>query len=668
MHIFFNRLFVVAKQFLYALFVCFALPPHSVLAMPGMPGMENLSPEEMQQLEQELQAAAQQIDAYVSSLSPEEQAEFQRAVQEVEQMMNNMSQEELEQFFEQIIAAEMEQQQLQQGLPPVQPQQAPMTLEHKPAPVVSKVPLTSAEEKALTLLTSLLDSTDKFLLKTDNIPDMKGRFKRWAENNKITGVSSTTSWEQQKNAINDLRQHVSDLKKTDLKTGKYLFIEAFNKNSALYSQLEQLNKQLETNEPRIIVSTFGIEKLSNEAKNALQTCLNAFGSSLESTKTDIKKLFDEIGPELVKIKEEEKKVTEKAQTEAAKGRQVVPGRTAGSVERGGYYGGGRGDYDEYGGYPYGRDHGYGDYGRPREGAEAGKEKGKPKGGGKGGGKGKEKEEEGDKDKDKGKGKGEKGKEAKVEGPKQPKEIVTCPADGGEQLNGQYELIASNYRYIDDLFKESIDADVFNIKKLLKEANPNPQFALYVFPALERRLKRLNELIETYTKEVAKIKDADKAKEKEKQVAALNKLTELHEKQANLKTFAEQLEKVMEAISTTEDADIEERDTFIRDMSPAARYAYFKDELKLSKEDKDDPENKLKPVGEETKKQLPATSLVSLSNISSEIEKLNKAMPKKKAEKEKTEEEKETPQKRMDEAVTPKQETPKTQKAPQAEQA
>jgi hypothetical protein len=658
MHIFFNRIFVAAKEFISALFLCFVLSPHAALAMPGFPGMENLSPEEMQQLEQELQAAAQQIDAYVSSLTPEEQAEFQRAVQEVEQMMNNMSQEELEQFFEQIVAAEMEQQQLQQGLPPVQPQQ-PMTLEHKPAPVVSKVPLTSAEEKALALLTSLLDATDKFLLKTDNILDIENRFKNWAKDNKLTGISATTSWEQQKNAIVDLRQHISDLKKTDLKTGKYLFIEPFIKNTGLYNQLEQLSKQLETYEPRIVVSK--IEKLSDDAKTALRSTINAYGAGLESTKTDIKKLFDEIGPELAKIKEEEKKTTEKAQTEAAKGRQVIPGRTAGSVERGGYYGGGRGDYDEYGGYPYGRDHGYGDYGRPREGAEAGKEKGKPKGGGKGGGKGKGKEEEGDKEK--GKKGGKEGKEAKTEGPKQPKEIVTCPVDGGEQLNGQYELIASNYRYIDDLLKEN--TDVLNIVERLKEKNSNPQFALYTFPALERRLKRLNELIETYKKEVAKIKDADKTKEKEKQAAALNKLTELHEKQANLNTLTEQLEKVMEAISTAEDTDPEERDAFIRSMSPAARYAYFKDELKLSKEDTENPENNLKPVDDGIKKQLPATSLVSLTNIYNEIEKLKDAVPKKKVEKEKTEEEKEEP--KRDETAAPRT-TPTTPRAPQAKQA
>jgi len=666
MHMFFNRLFSHIQQFLYIFFLCLLCSPQPVASMAGFPGFENLSPEEMQQLEQELQAAAQQIDTYVNSLSPEEQAEFQRAVQEVEQMMNNMSQEELEQFFEQIIEAEMEQQQMQQGLPTAQPQ--PVTFEQKPTPVVSKVPLTTAEEKALALLTSILDSTDKFLLKTENILDIENRFKNWAKDNKLTGINPTTNWEQQRNAIIDLRQHVSDLKKTDLKTGKHLFIETFIKNTGLYNQLEQLSKQLETYEPRIIVSK--IEKLSDDAKTALQSCLNAYGASLESTKTDIKKLFDEIGPELAKIKEEEKKVTEKVQAETAKGRQVIPGRTAGYAERGGYYGGGRGDYDEYGGYPYGRDYGYGDYGKPygETAAKPGKEKDKEpkKGGGKGDkGKGKEEGGESDKDKDKDKGKkgGKKEGKEKAEGPKLPKEIVTCPADGGEQLNGQYELIASNYRYIDDLLKE--DHRVFEVEQLLK-TEPITQFALYTFPALERRLKRLNELIDLYKKEVVKIKDLDKAKEKEKQVAALDKLRTLHEKYTKVADFAEKVAGVMEVLNETEDPDdLELRDAFIRDeISANARYAYLKDEPKLTKQD---PENPLKAASAATKKELPEKSLVSLNSIYSEIKKLNGAIPKKPKEEKKEEEtEKAAPEERV--TPKPKNVPPAARTAPKAKAA
>ena len=626
MHMFFNRLFSQVQQFFYVFFLCFLVAPQPLVSMAGFPGFENLSPDEMQQLEQELQAAAQQIDAYVSSLSPEEQAEFQRAVQEVEQMMNNMSQEELEQFFEQIVEAEMEQQQMQQGLPPAQPQ--PLTFEQKPAPIVSKVPLTSAEEKALALLTSLLDSTDKFLLKTENILDIENRFKNWAQDNKLAGISPTTSWEQQKNAIVDLRQHVSDLKKTDLKTGKYLFIEPFTKNSGLYNQLEQLSKQLETYEPRIVVSK--IEKLSDDAKTALRSTINAYGTGLESTKADIKKLFDEIGPELAKIKEEEKKITEKAQADAAKGRQVTPGRTAGAIERGGYYGGGRG-YDDYGGgYPYGRDHGYGDYGRPRgEGAEAGKDKDKGKGP-KGGGKGAGKKEESDKDKDKDKSKKEDKKAESTKEDKKAREVLACPADAGEQLNGQYELIVSNYRYIDDLLTE--DPRVLGVAQLVKDEKPNPQFALYTLPALERRLKRLNELIELYKKEVVKIKDVDKTKEKEKQVEAMNKIATLHEKQANLNLFTEKLAEVMEKLTAPDDAD-----SFIRDdISANARYAYFKNELKLKEVDPDKP---LKVADDATKKDLPEKSLVSLTNINNELKKLKDAIPRKSKEKKEEKEEK-----------------------------
>ncbi len=596
-------------------------PLHS---MGGMPGLENLSPEEMQMLEQELQAAAQQIDAYVGSLSPEEQAEFQNAVAEVEQMMSSMSEEELGQFFEQIMAAEMEQAQLQ-GAQPMPIQQPAVTFEQKPTAVASKVILTSAEEKALALLTSLIDSTDKLLLKTDNIPEISRMFEQWTKKNKITATNTNTTWQQQKNNIIELRQHISDLKKTDLKTGKYLFIEAFTKNSILYNQLELLSKQLEINEPRVVVSNFGIEKLSDDAKTALQACLSAYDASLQTTKADIKKLFEEIGPELTKIKEEEKKVTEKAQTEAAKGRTVTPGRTAGSAAgMGDYYGGGRGGYDDYG-YDrggYGKDYGYGDYGRPSQGGldtKAPKDKDggrKPQKGGSG--KGEDKKDDkfkNKKDKDKGKDKKD-AKPSDADKKKATTELVACPADGGEQLNGKYELIASNYRYLEQLLQENSSA--LDLGKLLKEQQVDPQYALYLFPTIERRLKRLNELVKEYTDMASKTKDIAQKN------AALEKLAALDKQQTLLKLFSANLELI---VATLQDA--EKADDVIRAMPADVRYAYFKNSLKLSNSEEKEA---LKAPSDITKKEFAQTSVVSLIDIAQELSKLAKAMPEKKPEK------------------------------------
>lgn len=612
MHMIVNRVISSIKIAFYGVLVCSMLCVPHAYSM-AFPGMENLSPEEMQQLEQELQAAAQQIDAYVNSLSPEEQAEFQRAVQEVEEMMNSMSPEELEQFFEQIIAQEMEQAQMQQGIQPITTQ-APITLEPKATPIVSNIPLTSAEQKALTILTSLIDSTDKILNKANNILDIESRFKNWANNNKLSGVGPMTTWQQQQDVLNEFRVQISDLKKTDLKTGKYLFIEQLIKNNALYSQLEQLSKELEIQEARIVVSK--IEKLSDTSKEALRSALNAYGSTLQSAKNDIKKLFEEIAPELAKIKEEEKKTTEKAQAEAGKTRQVTPGRTAGSADRGGYYGGGRGSYDDYGydGGRSGRDYGYGDYGRQQPGAEkTGKqpEKGKqPKPSGKGASKEDskfEKDKKG-KDKDKKQGGDKAGKTATSE------KIVACPVDGGEQLNGKLELIASNYRYIAQLMSENKAA--FDFETLLKSTTVNPQYALYLFPTIERRLKRLNELIGEYKKQAEAVKDVTQ------QNAALEKLVELHGKQEMVNTFFGDLEKTLAQLKT-DDADM-----FIREINADARYAYFKDALTLKKPDEQTP---LKSASEKTKQELKLESLSSLSDIFAEWQKLQTSMPSKKKE-------------------------------------
>lgn len=639
MHIFLSRFFLSPKALLHTVLCALLVSACPVIPigapMGGMPGLENLSPEEMQMLEQELQAAAQQIDQYVSSLSPEEQAEFHQAVQEVEQMMNSMSEEELAQFFEQIMAAEMEQAQMQGAQPlPMQPQQ-PTTFEQKPAAVVSKVPLTSAEEKALALLTSLIDLTDKLLVKIDNVIEMQRFFESWAKSGKITGVTPGTTWQQQRNNIDNLRQQLSDLKKTDLKTGKYVFIEAFTKNTTLYSQLEQLNQQLTTYEPQFIVSKFGIDETAKDtSKTALQKCLSAYSTTLESTKADIKKLFEEIGPELAKIKEEEKKLTEKAQTEAGKTRQITPGRTAGAAaSMGDYYGGGRGGYDgyDYGRGGYGQDYGYGDYGRPSQAGATDKKTDKDKGSKspKAGGAGKAKEDskfedrKGDKDKDK-----DKKAQQQADTEKKAEKIVACPADAGEQLNGKYELIASNYKYIEDLLEKDISALDFG--KLLQSKNVDPQYALYLFPAVERRLKRLNELVKEYKDLAGKIKDT------EQKDAALEKLSKLSKQQPQLTTLSKKLEDdVVKALN----GDADKADEFIRAMSPDARYAYFKGTLKL-KTPATPPGEEQKPLAEPSEtiqKDMAKSALTSLEDIFVELQKLQKAMPVEKPKKEKEEE-------------------------------
>lgn len=622
MHIFLDRISQMIRTTVWhTISFCFITFSLSLYPMgPGIPGLENLSPEEMQQLEQELQAAAQQIDAYVNSLSPEEQAEFQRAVAEVEQMMSSMSEEELGQFFEQIMAAEMEQAQMQGMQAPMQPQQ-PVTFEQKPAPVISKIPLTTAEEKALALLTSLIERTDELLIKTDNIPDMSLRFNKWASQNKLSGTAAATTWEQQKNNIIELRQQVSDLKKTDLKTGKYLFLEAFIKNSALYTQLEQLNTQLQTHEPRIVVSSFGIEKLSDAAKNALQAALSAYGATLQSSKTDIKKLFEEIGPELAKIKEEEKKITEKAQAESAKGRAVTPGRTAGTQSMGDMYGYGRGgrgdDYDFGGGYPYG------DYGPSRgqyrpEAEKTQAQKGKDGKGGKtpkAGGKGKE---ETDKDKEKdGKDKKDKGDKAakQVGDKKEPAQEapVACPVDGGEKLNGKLQLIESNYRYIAELLADARNKNILDFNDLMQK-EPNTELVLSILPSIERRLKRLNELVTEYTKQAnSELKD-----NKNRYNEVMNKVAHLHAEQSELQLFGESLKQIVDTLKA---------DGVLETINPNARYAYLKDsshEIKAT-----DAAQSEKPTIidlTKVKKDFPESSLSSLNDIYAEFEKLNKAIP------------------------------------------
>ena len=106
-------------------------------------------------------------------------------------------------------------------------------------------------------------------------------------------------------------------------------------------------------------------------------------------------------------------------------------------------------------------------------------------------------------------------------------------------------------------------------KLFAKKTVESQYALYLFPTIERRLKRLNELVNKY------IKLANKADTAQKN-AALEKLIKLHNSQERINELFEKLSASLAPLN--DDPAIS--DEYIRGISPNARYAYFKDALTL----------------------------------------------------------------------------------------
>jgi len=603
----------------------------------GMPGLnfDNLSPEEEAALMQEFERMAKEVEQAFNAMSPEEQEAFVQQVEELDRTMRSMSPEEQEQFIAEMIAQEMERAgQQPEVVRPAQPIQQPKV---EVSPEQQKP---SEKEPILILLNSIIQNTDKFIIKSNNIPDISLRVNRWLAGNKIQ-ASPQASWETIKNDIESFKQKLHTLKDVDSKTNKYRLLPYLIKNEALSASLASLEAVLSAQEPNVSVSSFGIEELNSQSKRAIKEILSAYHATITAANAEITKLFEEYAPEAQKLKEEEQKRTEQAHAAAAQPRTPKAPRVAGSPEQVDRYPkGGGGGYD----YDYGYPHGGGGYspsyggGYPyQEEVNPKKETEKPGSAGAGGGKGgtekpkadagkkdkgkskkdkkeekkkkeeeekkkKEKEEKDKKDKEKKQGKPEEKKgEPEVPGkkpttpgqaPAKPASQALCPLTDPQSPASIMQLIKNNLDQLTMLLQES--KKITNIQaELMSSSTPDMQLALVTLPGLDRRIKRLDDLVKQY---LAKTGHSDAAKKE---------LRTLLDKHNALKAVSLQLKDIKTKLDT---------DEIVVDKIPATKqYAYLAIEP-LMQEDADT--TKL----DEVKTTVPhPTSLIAIANTLAAID-------------------------------------------------
>lgn len=344
-HSFLNLLFA----FLSITSLCFTQMP-----MGGMNGMPMPSPQELQQIEAE-------IDNFVRSLPPEQQAQFYKDVEELTGIMEQMSPEELNSFVENVFT--------DAGL--MEPmQEEPAKAEHgQPEPPKEEKPVTTPvttapagpTQQAIALIDSLISSTEEFLRKAQIIPELPGKMDKWVAQHKLLEVAGNIDWEKIQNQIDEFNALLYTLKDKDPKTGEYRHIGDLIKQEALYNNLSKLKMTLEQFVPQVTVPEFGLDKVSKESRAAIRDTLSGYLEAfyLLNVIEEIKKVKQPYEPRAKELTEEEKQFAERAQKEAEKPRKAVPAeRSSGSSGVGaGYYGGGYDAYDDYysgGGYgsPY----------------------------------------------------------------------------------------------------------------------------------------------------------------------------------------------------------------------------------------------------------------------------------------------------------------------------
>ncbi|HEX4068680.1 MAG TPA: hypothetical protein VHX42_01155, partial [Candidatus Babeliales bacterium] len=369
-----------------------------------------MNTQQMQDFEKELEEANKAIEEYVSSLSPAEQAEFNRQVEEMSRVLENMNEDEFEKFLGEMFADE-----------PITEPNPFIDVQPITEPVVETTALSNEDKKkvetALKVLDDIIKQSNLFMVLVNSSPELPNRITRWGTRGVINNWQTGSKWDGFKLELESLIQKLYKVEEQDLDK-KYKYLLELIADESLYNNLIQLQTSLNKLVPTINLPEFGIQKLSDQSKNAIKEILNKYSESfyLLGIPKALDTLFEKYAPEAEKLRSAEEAGTKRAQ-EAARGvRTPSSAETAGvGQENFGYdygygypqYYGGDYGYNPYDSYnPYG---GYSDYGYGSEGgsgAGAGNKGGAGGNGGggssgAGGGKGGQE----DKDKDKGKSTG-----------------------------------------------------------------------------------------------------------------------------------------------------------------------------------------------------------------------------------------------------------------------
>jgi septum formation inhibitor MinC len=312
----------IIRHLLLIIFSMTALQPHQLTAMgmPGMPGQGGPSLEDIRAMEAE-------IDNFVKTLPPEQQKQFYKDVEELTGIMEKMTPEELNEFVGSVFTDAG----LVEPTPaaPAKPEPKPEPVrkeEAKPAVVITTAP-SGPTEKAITMITKIINRTEEFMRKAHIIPEMRAKMDKWVVQKKLLDVTAALDWETVELQIDELNILMYALREQDHVTKQYKHIGNLIKDEALYNNLATLQVTLEAYVPLIFAPDFGLEKVSKESRAAIREVLSQYLESfyLLNIPTAVKKVISLYEPRAKELSEEEKKAAEQAKKEAEKTRRQAPG-------------------------------------------------------------------------------------------------------------------------------------------------------------------------------------------------------------------------------------------------------------------------------------------------------------------------------------------------------
>lgn len=351
MNNFIQKLKSLATFLAFALFIGL---PFSMHAAPT----PDLSQEDLKMLEE----IGKEVERYVSALPteaslraqgvPEEEIKkretkekFDAEVKRYSEMSEKQLLEEMEKVFNE--AASQAPQQPQPELekptytPPVQQETKPV---EKPAVPSDK------QLAALKLIDSVLTSTSNFLNKAQIMVELPGKIPAWIKEGKLRNWPATLTWNTFKSQVEELQLKLNKIKDRDTRSGTFKYLNDFIKDESLNNNLSKVRDSLVRNEPKIELSSFGVDKMTTESRTAVRTVLLALheATSILAIPAELDKIIEKYEPTAKKIKESEEAAQKRALEESRRGR--YPGSSFTSApparERAETYGKGR-DFDRY---------------------------------------------------------------------------------------------------------------------------------------------------------------------------------------------------------------------------------------------------------------------------------------------------------------------------------
>ena len=359
-----NIRFLLVLVFIFP-FLSYGMAPSPAPGAPQMAGVPPMSPEELSKWQEEV---TKEIDQFVNTLSPEEQAQFHKDVDELTKVMSQMSEEELVEFIGGMFPEE--------GAAPVPG--APMPAEEPivcplPAPAPEKFQPTAPAksiEAAQKLIDDIIAHAEHFMRKAQIIPELPGKIEQWVEKNKIKEWNADISWEILKNKIELFIQQLHTLKELDPVSKTHRHLSDLVQNERLYNNLAHIRDTLVRYEAAVEAPAFGLGKVTSQSRAAIRSVLSKFVEAFYKMDVleDIKKLLEKYEPRAKILREEEETSRKKAVEESKKERVGAPKRETKMPETGKRstdYTGNDYGYPSYGYNPY-YEPGYDQYYAPEQ--------------------------------------------------------------------------------------------------------------------------------------------------------------------------------------------------------------------------------------------------------------------------------------------------------------